>query len=64
VHELLQAYSQMSFMLLVSSMLAILSLRIVTGSTSDQIKLLREFRSSAETTSRNCIHARHAAATW
>jgi hypothetical protein len=64
MHELLQAYSQMSFMLLASSMLAILSLRIVTGSASDQIKLIREFTSLAETTSRNCIHARHVAATW
>jgi hypothetical protein len=51
-------------MMLVALMLAILSLRLATGSTSQQIKLIREFRSSAETTSRNCIHVLHTAVTW
>ena len=61
--DLLQIFNLLSLLTLAASLLAILGLRIATGSTSQQIELIREFRSSAERASRNCVRARSTALT-
>lgn len=59
--DMLQTYNYFSLLTLAGSLLAILGLRTVTGSPSQQIELMREFRTSLEQTSRNCIRARSTA---
>ncbi|MBL9050145.1 MAG: hypothetical protein JNK19_08550 [Tabrizicola sp.] len=59
--DLLQLYNNLSLLMVAASLLAILGLRISTGSTSQQIALIREYRASLEETSRNCMRARSAA---
>ncbi|MCX7287230.1 MAG: hypothetical protein NTW20_06635 [Rhodobacterales bacterium] len=57
----IQIFNLLSLLTLVASLLAILGLRIATGSTSQQIDLIRVIRSSAERASRNCVRARSTA---
>jgi hypothetical protein len=57
----LQFYNHVSLLIFAGSLLAILGLRIVTGSPSQQIELIREFRTSLEKTTRNCLRARSTA---
>jgi hypothetical protein len=59
--NLLQIYNDLSLLVVAASLLAILGLRISTGSTAQQVELIREFRTSLEQTSRNCMRARSAA---
>jgi hypothetical protein len=59
--DLLQFYNHLSLLTFAGSLLAILGLRIVTGSTSQQVELIQEFRTYLEQTSRNCMRARSAA---
>ena len=59
--DLLQFYNHLSLLTFAGSLLAILGLLIVTGSTSQQVELIQEFRTSLEQTSRNCMRARSAA---
>ena len=59
--DLLQAYNNLSLLVLAASLLAILGLRISTGSTAQQVELIKEFRTSLEQASRNCMRARSAA---
>jgi hypothetical protein len=59
----LQIYNDLSLLAFAGSLLAILGLRIRTGSQSQQAALIREFRTSLEQTSRNCMRARSAALT-
>ena len=59
--DFLQLYNHLSLLTFAGSLLAILGLRILTGSPSQQIELIREFRASLEQTSRNCMRARSAA---
>jgi hypothetical protein len=59
--DLLQFYNHLSLLTFAGSLLAILGLRIVTGSPSQQVELIQEFRTSLEQTSRNCMRARSAA---
>lgn len=59
--DLLQFYNHLSLLTFAGSLLAILGLRIMTGSPSQQVKLIQEFRTSLEQTSRNCMRARSAA---
>lgn len=59
--DLLQLYNNLSLLIVAASLLAILGLRISTGSTAQQVELIREFWTSLEQTSRNCMRARSAA---
>lgn len=59
--DLLLIYNNLSLFVIAASLLAILALRISTRSPSQQIELIREFRTSLEQTSRNCMRARSAA---
>jgi hypothetical protein len=59
--DLLNLYGHFSLLTIIASFLAILALRITTGSTSQQVKLVREFRTSVERASRNCMRARSTA---
>jgi hypothetical protein len=59
--DLLQFYNYLSLLTFAGSLLAILGLRIVTGSTSQQVELTQDIRTSLEQTSRNCMRARSAA---
>lgn len=59
--DLLQLYNHLSLLTLAGSLLAILGLRFVTGSQSHQIELIKEFRTSLERASRNCMRARSVA---
>lgn len=54
-------FGHFSLLIIAASLLAILALRITTGSTSQQVKLIREFRTSVERASRNCMRARSTA---
>lgn len=59
--DLLQSYNTLSLFVLAASLLAIVGLRISTGSPARQVELIREFRISLEQTSLNCMRARSAA---
>lgn len=59
--DILNLYGQFSLVTVAASLLAILALRIKTGSTSRQVALIREFRTAVERASRNCIRARSTA---
>jgi chromosome condensin MukBEF MukE localization factor len=59
--DLLNLYGHFSLLTIAASLLAILALRITTGSTSQQMKLVRKFRTSVERASRNCMRARSTA---
>lgn len=59
--DLLQHYNDLSLLTLAASMLSILGLRIVTGSTSQQVKQIREFRTSLKRASWYCMRARSTA---
>jgi hypothetical protein len=61
VSELLQLYNHLSLIVFAASLLAILGLRVTTGSTTHQAALIRDFRMLAERASRNCLGARSAA---
>jgi|GEM_PF-5800566 len=56
--DLLSLYNQFSLLTVAASLLAILGLRISTGSTSQQIRLIREFRTTVEQANMNCLWAR------
>ncbi|MDZ4066943.1 MAG: hypothetical protein U1E06_08825 [Tabrizicola sp.] len=56
--EALQILNHLYFLTLVGSLLSMLTLRIVTGSTSTQIDLIGEYRTSVERATRNCLNAR------
>lgn len=59
--DLPQLYNNLSLVFVAAALLAILGLRISTGTTAQQIELIRRFRSSLEHTTRNCMLARSAA---
>jgi hypothetical protein len=59
--DLLQLQNHLTLLTFAGSLLAILGLRIRTGSPSRQIELIHEFRTSLEQTSRTCMRARSAA---
>lgn len=59
--DLLQLYNNFSWLTVAASLPAILELRISTGSTAQQVALIREYRTSLEQTIRNCKRARSAA---
>lgn len=59
--DLLQLYNNLSLLIVAASLLAILGLRTSTGSPAKQVKLVHEFRTSLEQTSRNCMRVRSAA---
>lgn len=59
--DVLQVYNHLSLLTFAGSLLAVLGLRIVTGSPSQQIELIQKFRTSLEQTSRNCMLARSVA---
>jgi hypothetical protein len=56
--EALQIVNHLYFLTLVGSLLSMLTLRIFTGSSSQQINLVSEYRSSSERAARNCLNAR------
>ncbi|RYG93482.1 MAG: hypothetical protein EON58_18225 [Alphaproteobacteria bacterium] len=56
--EALKILNHLYFLTLVGSLLSMLTLRILTGSTSTQIDLIGEYRTSVERTTRNCLNAR------
>lgn len=58
IWEALQILNHLYFMTLIGSLLSILTLRIVTGSSSRQIDWISEYRTSAERAARNCLNAR------
>lgn len=57
----LQIYSHLSLLTIAVSLLSILGLRTMTGLPLQRVELIREFRTSLEQTSRNCMRARSAA---
>lgn len=59
--DLLLIYNNLLLLVIAASLLAILALRISTVSPSQQVELIREFRTSLEQTSRNCMRARSTA---
>lgn len=59
--DVFQLYNNLSLVILAGSLLAVLGLRTMTGSPSQQIELIQERRTSLEETSRNCMCARSAA---
>ena len=59
--DVLQVYSNLTLLIVATSLLAILGLRVLTASPVHQVELIREFRASLELTSRNCMHARSVA---
>ena len=56
--EALQILNNLYLLTAIGSFLSILTLRIVTGSPSQQIDLIGEYRTSADRASRNCLNAR------
>lgn len=60
---LLEYYNCFSALTLAASLLAVLGLCIATGSSYQQVELIRELRSSVERASWNCMHARSKALT-
>ncbi len=63
-NEMLEAFhvlNHLYFLTLVGSLLSMLTLRILTGSSAPQIDLVGEYRAAAERAARNCLNARAAA---
>jgi hypothetical protein len=56
--EALQIVNHLCFLTLVGSLLSMLTLHTVTGSSSQQINLVSEYRSSSDRAARNCLNAR------
>lgn len=56
--EALQILNHLYLLTLVGSLLSMLTLRILTGSSSQQINLSAEYRAAAERAARNCLNAR------
>lgn len=59
--EALQIVNHLHFLTLVGSLLSMLTLRILTGSATQQINLISEYRTAIERATRNCLNARAAA---
>jgi hypothetical protein len=59
--EALQIVNHLYFLTLVGFLLSMLTLRIATGSSPQQINLVIEYRSSSERAARNCLKARSVA---
>lgn len=59
--EALQIVNHLYFLTLVGSLLSMLTLRILTGSSTQQIDLISEYRTAIERATRNCLNARAAA---
>lgn len=59
--EALQIVNHLYFLTLVGSLLSMLTLRILTGSSTQQINLISEYRTAIERATRNCLNARAAA---
>lgn len=58
IWEALQILNHLYLFTLVASLLSILTLRILTGSTAQQIDLIREYRNSIDRATWNCLNAR------
>lgn len=56
--EALQILNSLYALTLVGTLLSVLTLRIVMGPASSQIKLIGEYRTAAERATRNCLNAR------
>jgi hypothetical protein len=59
--EMLEAFhilNHLYFFTLVGSLLSMLTLRLLKGSTTSQIDLIGEYRTSVERATRNCLNAR------
>jgi hypothetical protein len=56
--DALQILNSLYALTFVGSLLSLLTLRIVTGTTSQQINLIGEYRTAAERAARNCLNAR------
>lgn len=56
--EALQILNGLYALTLAGSLLSMLTLRIMTGSFTPQIKLIGEYRTAAERATRNCLNAR------
>ena len=56
--EALQILNGLYALTLAGSLLSMLTLRIMTGSFTPQIKLIGEYRTAAERGTRNCLNAR------
>lgn len=61
--QALEILNHLYLLTLVGSILSILTLRIVRGSTSQQMSLIGEYRATVERATRNCLNARAAAFT-
>lgn len=60
-NEMLEAFhilNHLYFLTLVGSLLSMLTLRILTGSSTQQVNLSAEYRTAAERAARNCLNAR------
>lgn len=56
--EALHILNHLYFLTLVGSLLSVLTLRVLTGSTTQQINLSAEYRTTAERAAKNCLSAR------
>lgn len=56
--EAFHILNHLYFLTLVGSLLSMLTLRLLTGSTRSQIELIGEYRTSVERATRNCLNAR------
>lgn len=56
--EAFHILNHLYFLTLVGSLLSLLMLRLLTGSTTSQIDLISEYRTSVERATRNCLNAR------
>jgi hypothetical protein len=56
--EAFHILNHLYFLTLVGSLLSMLTLRLLTGSTTSQIDLIGEYRTSVERATRNCLNAR------
>ena len=63
IWEALQILNHLYLLTLIGSLLSFLTLRMVTRSSSQQINLISEYRTSAERAARNCLNARAVALT-
>jgi hypothetical protein len=56
--EAFHILNHLYFLTLVGSLLSMLMLRLLTGSTTSQVDLIGEYRTSVERATRNCLNAR------
>jgi hypothetical protein len=63
IWEALQILNHLYLLTLIGSLLSFLTSRMVAGSSSQQINLINEYRTSAERAARNCLNARAVALT-